>query len=239
MPHVTLFRSLTVCALLGIVMVMVSCAPATTGLAPTGSLVEQLNAIRAEQQQQALQYQQLVQELTALKQQLNGEEMISARIEGGVTQEPTQEPNAVTTPLPEPPVSFNFPQEVTTVAASASSYLGAFSALAAGQWSAAEQGFEAFLQNYPDHQYSPNARYWLANAQLSQGKTDLAIANLRQVFADPRGQTKAPAALAQLAQLYRRQGLTSQADEVVEQLHIRFPESPEAQHFYRSEETNN
>lgn len=235
-----LIRCLNLFALLGVVALMTSCAPATTGLAPTGSLSEQLNEIRSEQQKQALQYQQLQQQLALLQQQLNGEEIISTQIQNNTESPEFTEPQTLTAaPLPESPLTFNLPQDVSAVAASASSYLAAFSDLAAGRWASAEQGFQEFLNMFSDHQYSPNARYWLANAQLSQGKTDLAMSNLRQILVDPRGQTKAPAALVQLAQLYRQQGQDPQADEVIEQLRTRYPESPEAQHFYRSEETNN
>ncbi len=95
------------------------------------------------------------------------------------------------------------------------------------------------MRDFPDHQYAPNARYWLANAQLSQGKTNLAINNLQIIITDPNAQNKAPAALKQLVQIYHQQGSQMQADDALEQLRNRYPESPEAQHFYRSEEPTN
>ncbi len=118
-------------------------------------------------------------------------------------------------------------------------YLAAFSNLAAGRLPAAESGFQGFLREFPDHQYSPNARYWLANAQLSQGKTNLAVTNLQQIIVNPNAQAKVPAALMQLAQIYRQEGQPIQADNVLEQLRNRYPESPEAQQFYRSNEPAN
>jgi len=98
-------------------------------------------------------------------------------------------------------------------------------------------GFEAFLKNFHDHEYAPNARYWLAEAQLAQGKTELAQANLQQLATNPEAKHKVPAALLQLAHIYRQQGRTTEADNVLEQLRNHYPESPEAQQLYRSAET--
>lgn len=236
-------------AVFGGLLLLSACAPAATGLAPSGALQQQLNDIRQQQQQQAQLVQQLQQQLTQLQQQFpTGEVTMTTPQQGQdghvTTEEPltpvtvvTTEPQkteSITTPLP-----FNGAQEVRAVAASASSYLAAFSDLAAGRWVAAETGFQNFLAEYSDHQYAPNARYWLASAQLSQGKTDAATSNLRQIIIDPLGQAKAPAAMLQLEQLYRRQGLTLQADEIAEQLRSRYPDSQEAQYLYRSPELKN
>ncbi len=226
-PHTFLITGLSP-ILVGFVLLLSSCAP-TPGLAPSGALKDQLHEIKQQQQKQATQLEQLQQQLAQLQQQLTGEDAISAQIQGNL-QTPEQLP---------PPGQFTPNQEVVSIAASASSYLAAFSNLAAGQMSSAETGFQEFLRNFPAHQYSPNARYWLATAQLSQGKTDLAINNLNQIIVDPNAQTKAPAALTQLAQIYRQQGLPIQADNVLEQLRDRYPESPEAQQIYRSNEPTN
>jgi len=233
-------------AALGGMILLSACAPAATGLAPSGALQEQLQDIRTQQTQQAQLVQQLQQQLTQLQQQLATGEIIplpsqstpspidtTALSEGLATIEPQPADPIIT------PIQIHEAQEVSAVAASASSYLAAFSNLAAGRWDAAETGFQAFIDEYGDHQYAPNARYWLANAQLSQGKTDAATSNLRQIIIDPRGQSKAPAAMLQLEQLYRRQRLTLQADEIAEQLRSRYPDSQEAQYLYRSPELKN
>jgi len=142
-------------------------------------------------------------------------------------------------PQPEGTNQFANNQEVVTIAASASSYLAAFSNLAAGHFPAAEAGFQQFLQDFPNHQYSPNARYWLANAQLSQKKMNQAITNLQLITANPNAQAKAPAAFMQLAQIYRQEGQTIEAENILEQLRNRYPESPEAQQLYRRNEPTN
>ncbi len=224
--------------ILGFVLLCSSCAP-TTGIAPSGALKQQLHEIKQQQQEQAAQLQQLQHKISQLQQQLTAENLVSAQIQDNI-ESPQQ--SGATSPIIIVPRSQSqvIPnQEAVKIAASASSYLAAFSNLAAGNFTAAETGFQEFLRDFPDHQYSPNARYWLASAQLSQNKTNLAINNLQLIISDPDAQKKTPAALMQLAQVYQQQGLQIQADNVLEQLRINYPESPEAQHFYRSEEPIN
>lgn len=242
----TLSSRLQLTAALGGILLLSACAPAATGLAPSGALQQQLHDMRTQQTQQAQLVQQLQQQLTQLQQQLaTGETILHPSQSTSSLIDTTAPSEGLTTIEPQPadpivaPIQIHGAQEVSTVAASASSYLAAFSNLAAGRWVAAETGFQAFIDEYSDHQYAPNARYWLANAQLSQGKTDAATSNLRQIIIDPRGQSKAPAAMLQLEQLYRRQRMTLQADEIAEQLRSRYPDSQEAQYLYRSPELKN
>ncbi|MCK5913896.1 MAG: tetratricopeptide repeat protein [Desulfuromusa sp.] len=222
--------------LLGLMLLLSSCAT-TTGVAPSGALREQLYQIKEQQQAQATQLQQLQQQLGQLTQQLTTKNIITASSENNLDIPGQLAP--ATDPLPIVPVNssqFDQNQEIITIAASASSYLAAFSNLAAGQLASAEIGFQDFLRDFPDHQYAPNARYWLANAQLGQGETDLAITNLQQIITNPNAQAKAPAALVLLAQTYRQVDLPIQADKILEQLRKHYPESPEAQQINRSEE---
>ncbi len=225
--------------LLGFVFFLSSCAPVPS-LAPSGAMKTQLHEIKQQQQQQANQLQQLQQQLTQLQQQLIAENILSQQthppLESPEILEPRTSPGVIS---PEVPNQFTLQQEVVNVAASASSYLAAFSNLAAGHMSSAEIGFQEFLREFPEHQYSPNARYWLANTQLSQGKINPAVANLQQIIANPNSLAKAPAAYLQLAQIYRQEGLQIQADNVLEQLRDRYPESLEAQQIYRSNEPTN
>lgn len=205
-----------------------ACAPAPIG-SPVG-LQQQLSQMEVQQQQQAEQLQVLQQQLTQLQQQLTGESVVTAQIESSISG---TEP-----PEPQPPqVPLSAQREIAALTESASSYLAAFSDLATGRYRAAEAGFARFLSEFPDHQYTPNARFWLANAQASQGKLQSAMSTYRQLVIDPQAQVRAPAALFRMAQLYRRQNQVDQADDVLEQLRSRFPDSPEAQHSYRSEES--
>jgi len=227
-------RSSLICPLLSSVVLIVlatllsSCASAP-GVAPSVALSEQLQQIRRQQEQQSEQLQLLSRQMVLLQQVMGIEEMkldqpdpVEALIFSAVP--PTD------IPVPPPPTA---PQIELNPAVSA--YLDAFSHLASGRPDSAERGFEFFLREFPDHQHSANARYWLAQAQSNQGKNDLATTTLRQIISDPRAEFKAPAALMQLAAIYRRQGLNNQADTIVEQLRTGYPNSPEAQLLIRNE----
>ena len=209
-----------------------ACAP-PGGVAPSPALQEQFQQMLKQQSEQAELLRTLQQQVTQLQQQVEGEAQVSAKITG----QPAP-PQPVTTPeqaAPAPIIPDTARQEITSLTASASSYLAAFSELAAGHYAAAEAGFQKFLQDFPGHQYAANARFWLASAQSAQGKLQQATDNLRLILSDPKGKDRAPAALLQLARIYRQQGLASQADEILEQLRNSYPDSQEAQHLSGSE----
>ena len=228
--YIRLISALSALALLA------SCTPATTGLSSSDTLQRQLNSLRAEQQQQATQLKEIRQQLAEMQQQLAQNPASTQDLLSGAERSPA--PTSATKVPPQRPQRQVVSAEASAVAASASAYLAAFSDLAAGHWAAAETGFQNFLNEYSEHPYSPNARYWLASAQLSQGKAEAALGNLQQVVVDPAGRSKAPAALNQMARVYRDYGMTARADQVIEQLRNNFPESPEAQYSYRDNTIN-
>ncbi len=215
-------------ALILLVMLLSSCAPAPA-VAPSGALSEQLQQIRQQQQQQSEQLQLLSRQM-ALLQEVMGIEEMKLDEPDAVDALIFEVPPSTDTPAPPPQTAPQIELNPAVVA-----YLDAFSDLASGRPDSAERGFELFLREFPDHQHSANARFWLALAQSNQGKNDLATTTLRQIISDPRAQFKAPAALMQLAAIYRQQGLNNQADTIVEQLRTSYPNSPEAQLLIRNE----
>jgi tol-pal system protein YbgF len=188
-----------------------------------------LAQLQQTQQQQAEQLNILQQQLEAVRQQAPE---IFANYDAGLQ---VQQPAA--TPLIPAPQATTIPavisQELTELADSASSYLAAFSNLAAGRFAVAESGFNDFLAQYANHQYSSNARYWLASAQFSQGKLQSASSNLRQIIVTDSSQQRAPAALLMLAKVYQQQQKYPEAEDVLEQLRNRYPDSSEAQQFFQ------
>ena len=184
-----------------------------------------------QQQQQAEQLLALQQQLSLVQQQMAGGAPLTTP--GLAPTEPATQPETGDTAVMIPAYVNT---EISDLADSASTYLSAFSSLAAGRYALAEAGFNQFLYAYPHHQYSANARYWLASAQAAQNKLPAAMTNLQQITSDINGQDKAPAALALLAQLYRKQENYTEADDALEQLRSNYPDSPEAQHFYQGDE---
>lgn len=212
----------------GSLLLLSACTPTAAG--PSAALKQQFAQIQQQQQQQAEQLNVLQQQLDQLLQQTPGSVPTSFLSQSSqhenskmIVNQPATIPAAIS-------------QEVSALADSASNYLAAFSNLAAGRYGIAETGFNNFLTEYPEHQYTSNARYWLASAQLSQGKLQLASSNLRQVIVDLNSQERAPAALVLLAKVYQQQQLNNEADEVLEQLRIHYPDSSEAQQFLQEVE---
>lgn len=197
-----------------------ACLPTTTPSGPSAALKQQFDQMQQQQRQQAEQIQALQQQLAQLRPSPTSS--VPA-----VAKQTAAKPFAIPAAISE---------EITALADSASTYLAAFSSLAAGRYLAAETGFSGFISKYPEHQYTPNARYWLASALWAQNKLQAAASNLRQVIVDNNGQERAPAALLLLAKIYRQQQFNNEADEVLEQLRRRYPESTEAQQFYRGDE---
>ncbi|MBW6508396.1 MAG: tetratricopeptide repeat protein [Desulfuromonadales bacterium] len=210
------------------VALLSSCAPTPTG-APSVALSEQLQQIRQQQQQQSEQLQLLTRQMVLLQQVIGIEEI--------TLSEPDPVKALIFAATPPADDSTPLPRTTTQIEINpaVNAYLDAFSHLASGRPDSAERGFELFLREFPDHQHSANALYWLAQAQSTQGKNDLATTTLRQIITDPRAQFKAPAALMQLAAIYRQQGLNHQADDIVDQLRINYPNSPEAQLLIRND----
>ncbi len=211
-------------------ILLLSACVQSTQQAATQTPNVQWQKLQEQQGLQANQIKSLQQQIKQLQKQLVDKRIIASNSSSTVINP--------TISTEEPLINYTYGKdEVAGIAASAASYLAAFSHLAAGQSLAAEAGFNTFLSNFPNHQYAPNARYWLANAQLAQGKTTLAQANLQQLATNPKAKAKVPAALLQLAQIYRQQDNLLQANNVLEQLRNHYPESPEAQQFYRSTES--
>lgn len=212
----------------GSLLLLNACTPTMAG--PSVALKQQFAQLQQQQQQQAEQLNSLQKQLIQLQQQglsaasvtpTSPEQALPVTKEERTTLKPAFIPAAIS-------------QEINALADSASSYLAAFSNLAAGRFAVAETGFASFLASYPQHQYSPNARYWLASAQLSQGKLPLAVSNLQQVISDSKGQDKAPAALILLAKTYQLQQRSAEAEDILEQLRTRYPESQEALQFIQT-----
>lgn len=204
-------------------VVLSSCAPAPGG-APSAALREQLQEIKQQQKIQAEQLQLIQQHLSYIEKNL-GIDPIVLSVPGAPVTPGIAGPETSYAPSP----TAQLPQEPDTRA-----YVAAFSHLAGARYAAAESGFQNFLHDYANHRHAPNARYWLASAQYSQGKNDLAAANYRQIIADPHAQAKAPEAMLQLARLYRHQGFAAEAERLFEQLHSSYPDSPQAQQLKRS-----
>lgn len=104
-------------------------------------------------------------------------------------------------------------------------YLQAFSAYTAADYSAATQGFSTFIQRYPRNPYISNAYFWNGEALLAQNNLEQAVEAFSAVVTEYPEAHKAPDALVKLAQIYAQIGQKSQAQQLLRQLELKYPKS--------------
>jgi tol-pal system protein YbgF len=107
-------------------------------------------------------------------------------------------------------------------------YLAAFGDYAAGNYKKSIKGFSTFLLHFPANDYAGNARYWLAECYLAQGKYDQAIVEFEKVYVDfPQG-NKAADALLKMAAAQHQLNQSEKAIETIQLLKERYPKSAAA-----------
>lgn len=98
-----------------------------------------------------------------------------------------------------------------------------------GSYETARAGFEDFLENYPDHELAPDARYFLAESLAEAGEPDRAVEEYRRVVELHPDSQRAPTALYKLGMLEVERGNASEARRYFERVELGYPNSPEAQ----------
>ncbi|MFP3921274.1 MAG: tetratricopeptide repeat protein [Dichotomicrobium sp.] len=102
----------------------------------------------------------------------------------------------------------------------------AYDALQAEDYSAARDGFNAFLESYPDDPLANTARYWLADASFAMGEYVDAANNFVKVYnTAPRGE-KAEETLLKLAIALRRLDRPESACDALSRLDGRLESKP-------------
>ena len=123
------------------------------------------------------------------------------------------------------PLSTDTPNTVNSEPSATDTYLQAFSAYTAADYTTATQGFNTFIQRYPRNPYIPNAHFWNGEALLAQDHLEQAIVAFSTVVKDYPEAHKAADALGKLAQIYAQLGQTSQAQQLLSQLQKTYPNS--------------
>ncbi len=109
------------------------------------------------------------------------------------------------------------------IAAAASEYETAMSAVREKDCAKAEPGLRRFLTRHPDHPYSDNALYWLGDCQFQRGDYGSARDSFASVEARYPGENKVPDALLKLALSYEHLGQTDEAKKTVGRLRAAHP----------------
>ena len=104
----------------------------------------------------------------------------------------------------------------------------AYDALQAQDYAAAREGFQTFLDTYPDDPLANNARYWLADAAFAEGDYVAAANNFVKVYnAAPSGE-KSEDTLLKLAIVLRRLERPESACDALSRLDGRLDDKPES-----------
>ncbi len=108
------------------------------------------------------------------------------------------------------------------------SYQAAFDLLKSGRYDQATQAFQDFLAKYPSGQYADNANYWLAEAYYVTRKFEPALKQFESLVADYPQSQKLTHALLKIGYIHDELGQREQAEQVLDDLIKRFPDSTAA-----------
>ena len=108
-------------------------------------------------------------------------------------------------------------------------YLQAFGDYASGRYQSAIQGFETFLQRFPNNSYASNAQFWLADCYFNQQQYLVAIREFERVLNEYTGAPKNPDALYKIAVAHLQLGATEEARRAIDTLNQRYPKSTATQ----------
>jgi tol-pal system protein YbgF len=95
-----------------------------------------------------------------------------------------------------------------------------------GRHALAREQFAAFMRDFPRHKLLPNALYWTGETWYAEARYDRAMAYFTQVVQDHPRHAKSADALLKLAYSALRQGQPGQAGVYLQQLEVRYPDSP-------------
>lgn len=107
-------------------------------------------------------------------------------------------------------------------------YTKAYLALKSGKYAEAIQGFEAFLQAFPDGEYADQAWFWLGESHYAEKQVEKAIRDFRTVAEKHPDSVKHPAALLRLGQILQLRGRNREARRYYERLIREHPDTPAA-----------
>ena len=107
-------------------------------------------------------------------------------------------------------------------------YDQAYSLAVNGNYSAAEQGFRNFLENYPDDELAANAQYWLGESLLAQQNYREAADAFLKTYTDHPGNAKSPDSLLKLGMSLHGLGEAQAACATFSELLNKFPNAAPA-----------
>jgi tol-pal system protein YbgF len=207
---------------------LTACVPARTNadLAPVD---RELNRIRQDQQQLTQQVEQNRNNLLLIEAKVRDQQTLISDLRRELATKKVTPPREITSSSRPGITSATSSAAIDYQNASPTEiYLQAFSDYAAGRFEQAIQGFETFLQLHAGSDYAGNAQYWLGECYYSQQQYARAVEEFqRTVERYPQG-GKTPDALLKMAAALTQLGQPDQAQEALQVLRSRYPNSPAA-----------
>lgn len=196
-----------------------------------GQLEDQTHSFQQLQQQQKQQYQDLDNRITQLSSAKGSLPAVMPAIAPVAAPGPavTTAPAIAATPTPVA-VTTNTAAGVTGVAQQSDEqmYQAAYNLMLNKQYPQATQSMQAYLAQYPQGTYAPNANYWLGELNLLQGNVDAATQSFNTVVTQFPKSPKVPDAMLKLGFAYYDQGNLAQAKTELTQVQQQFPNSSAA-----------
>jgi tol-pal system protein YbgF len=108
------------------------------------------------------------------------------------------------------------------------SFEAALNLFKGGRFKEAAEAFQGFIAAYPASAFVPNAYYWAGNAYFQLRNWNKAVEFYAVIGQKWPADPKAPDVLLQLSDVYRESGNAKAAQESLEDLVVRYPDSPAA-----------
>jgi tol-pal system protein YbgF len=97
-----------------------------------------------------------------------------------------------------------------------------------GDFQKAREVFSRFIEQFPTHEMTDNARYWLGETYYSEKKYDQAILEFQEVIKNFPGKEKVPAAMLKQGMAFKELGDVKNARYLYKKLVEDFPATEEA-----------
>ncbi len=107
-------------------------------------------------------------------------------------------------------------------------YQAAFAKIESNEYEEAATGFRTFLEEYPDSDLAPNARYWLGESNYVLRRFEQALVEFNKVLQEYPESPKAPAALLKIGYAFYELGEKGNSRQALQRVRERFPDSAEA-----------
>ncbi len=174
-------------------------------------LQREVASLRGMLEEQQNQIQQLQLNAQGYQPQQESQQLVEAQ--------PATEPAIV---APEPQIALGDPAREQEF------YDAAFSLVRKREFDTAKQAFSAFLQRYPQGQFTANAHYWLGEINLVEEDFQAAGRSFATVINNWPDHSKTPDAMYKLADVERRVGEPERARSLFQKVINEYPRSSAA-----------